>query len=144
YISFLYSNNNLDILFQEHHAQGKHFLAWNDPIMQFITSKGGYNPLISIYGNQVTNFSIKNVKGGSGCDLTILSHDQTNFMAIKKFSNTENGLKEGLSELLYSLAALDINPSPQELKMARIYDAFLCPENHLHLVLEGANAHVIH
>jgi hypothetical protein len=133
--------NKLNTLFQNHYLKGEKelFLAWNDPIIQHITSNEGHNHLISV-NNKEINFSIKNIKGGSGCDLIILSHNKANFIAIKKFS----AIEEGLNELLYSLIALDINPFPEALKMARIYDAFLCPENCLNLIMEGANTHVIH
>lgn len=56
---------------------------------------------------------------------------------IKKFTN----ILEGLYELLYSLIALDTNPSPQELKMARIYDAAFCSKNskpYLSIIMECA------
>ncbi|MCE3230083.1 MAG: hypothetical protein K0R52_11 [Alphaproteobacteria bacterium] len=133
--------NDLDTFFQEHYQQKKTFLAWNNPIIQHITSNGGHNHLITV-NNKEINFSIKTIKGGSGCDLIILSHNKANFIAIKKFKAIE--IEEGLNELLHSLIALDINPLPEALKMARIYDAFLCPENCLNLIMEGANTHVIH
>lgn len=56
---------------------------------------------------------------------------------IKKFNN----IKIGLKDLLGSLAALDVNPSPAELKMARIYDAVFCSdcsEGCLSIIMECA------
>ncbi|WP_010301763.1 Sel1-like repeat-containing protein kinase family protein [Candidatus Odyssella thessalonicensis] len=132
--------NTLNAFFQKYPPQSKQFLAWNDPLMQYLTSKGGHHPFIPVHQGQTANFSLRHIKGGSGCDLAILSRDGVNFIAIKNF----NDIEEGMSELLYSLVALDINPAPQELKMARVYDAIIYPENCLNLIMEGANTHVIH
>lgn len=129
---------DLDAFFEDHHKQIKHFLEWNDPIMKYILSKGGHHPFVNLH-NQSISFFIRNIKGGSGCDLAILSRDRTNFIAIKKFSN----IKEGLKELLFSLVALNMNPSPNKLKIARIYDAILYSGS-LYLIMEGANTGVIH
>ncbi|MBW8308359.1 MAG: hypothetical protein K0M45_01745, partial [Candidatus Paracaedibacteraceae bacterium] len=85
--------------------------------------------------------------GCTNTSITILSRGPTNVIAIKTFKDTEetpNNIQEGLEELLYSLLAYRMNPSPSQLKMARIYDAILCPKNSLSLIMEGANAHDIH
>ncbi|MBW8308022.1 MAG: hypothetical protein K0M45_00005, partial [Candidatus Paracaedibacteraceae bacterium] len=85
--------------------------------------------------------------GCTNTSVTILSRGLTNVIAIKTFMDTEetpHNIQEGLKELLYSLVAYQMNPSPSQLKMARIYDAILCPENSLHLIMEGANTHDIH
>ncbi|MBW8309367.1 MAG: hypothetical protein K0M45_07030, partial [Candidatus Paracaedibacteraceae bacterium] len=85
--------------------------------------------------------------GCTNTSVTILSHDRTNVIAIKTFKDTEedsSSIQEGLKELLYSLIAYHRNPSPSQLKMARIYDAIICPKNSLHLIMEGANTHDIH
>ena len=129
--------DDLNKLFRDHLAQGKHFIEWNEPIMQYALFKG-HHPLVTIH-NQPITFSTRSIKGGSGCNLTILSRDKTNFIAIKKFSN----VTEGLNELLCSLVALDMNSSPKELKMAQIYDGLLYSDN-FYLIMEGANTGVIH
>jgi len=76
--------------------------------------------------------------GYSGNEVMTLPHN-TPKIVIKKFKD----IKQGLEELIYSLAALDINPAPYELKMARIYDAVLCPSDCLSIVMEGAESHKI-
>ncbi len=41
--------------------------------------------------------------------------------------------------MLDSLFSHTVNPDPSTLKMTRLYDAFLCPENSFSLMMEGAN-----
>jgi len=85
--------------------------------------------------------------GLSGNEVMVLTHNGSSLIAIKKFENTQakpDSIKEGLEELLYSLVAHNINPYPSKLKMARIYDAVLCPKNSLSLIMEGANTYDIH
>ncbi|MBW8308782.1 MAG: hypothetical protein K0M45_03960, partial [Candidatus Paracaedibacteraceae bacterium] len=85
--------------------------------------------------------------GCTNTSVTILSRGPTNVIAIKTFKDTEedsSSIQEGLKELLYSLIAYHMNPSPSQLKMAKIYDAILCPENSLQLIMEGANTYDIH
>lgn len=79
------------------------------------------------------------IKGFSGAEVKILSCNGTK-VAIKQFKD----IKAGLTELLHSLVALDINPSPQDIKMARIYDAVICPENRFHIIMEAAETYDIH
>ncbi len=88
--------------------------------------------------------SKKTTNGWSGADTKDLSNDRVKIFA-KKFGD----IKAGLEELLQSLIALDINPSPQEIKMARIYDATFCSKNSadsedcLSIIMEGAQGHDI-
>lgn len=64
----------------------------------------------------------------------------TNFIAVKKYTN----IKKGLEELFESLIALAINPAPKEIKMARIYDAVICPQDCLSIIMEAVNTDTIH
>lgn len=61
-------------------------------------------------------------------------------IAIKKFDNIEAGLKE----LFESLIAIELNPAPHKLKMARIYDAVICPHNSLSIIMEAVGIQDIH
>jgi hypothetical protein len=76
--------------------------------------------------------------GYSGAQVKILSDGRTK-VAIKKFKDINAGIKE----LFYSLIALEINPAPKKVKMARIYDAILYPKGSISIIMEGANAHDI-
>jgi hypothetical protein len=85
--------------------------------------------------------------GLSGNDVLLLTHQNSNLLAIKKFTNKEgkpHKIEEGLKELLDSLFAHMANPRPSKLKISRIYDAVLCPENSFSLIMEGSNTHDIH
>jgi len=86
-------------------------------------------------------------QGLSGNDVLLLTHQNSNLLAIKKFTNKEgkpHKIEEGLKELLDSLFAHMANPDPSELKISRIYDAVLCPENSFSFIMEGSNTHDIH
>jgi len=63
-----------------------------------------------------------------------------NLIAVKKFTD----IKKGLEELFASLIALDLNPAPQEIKMARVYDAVICPQNCLSIIMEAVNKDNVH
>ncbi|MBA3813970.1 MAG: sel1 repeat family protein [Alphaproteobacteria bacterium] len=63
-----------------------------------------------------------------------------NLIAVKKFDDIATGLKE----LFESIIALEINPAPETLKMARIYDAVLCPHNSLSIIMEAVGRQDIH
>lgn len=68
------------------------------------------------------------------------SKARSNLIAIKKFDDIEAGLKE----LFESLIALELNPAPDELKMARIYDAVICPHKSLSIIMEAVGIKDIH
>jgi TPR repeat protein len=76
----------------------------------------------------------------SGTEVIIIPENCKNLIAIKNFKNIEEGLKE----LFYSLIALEINPAPHEIKMARIYDTVICPQNSLSIIMEAVNRTNIH
>jgi len=99
--------------------------------------------LIDRHNNQpINDFAIKEVWGSTNSSVILLSRENINFIAIKQFKDAD--IEKGLQELLYSLIALNINPSPQELKMTKVYDAIIYPENCLNLIMEGANTHSIY
>lgn len=85
-------------------------------------------------------------KGRSGNKVFAISRGDKNLIFIKKFNHADedrkekkvNKIEEGLKELFSSLIAFDDNPSPEKLKMARIYDAFLYPENTLNIIMVPA------
>lgn len=82
----------------------------------------------------------KLAKGYGGAALYKFSCDNTDVI-VKKFhdkKDMERGIRAGIEELLDSLIALETNPVPQELKMVRIYDAVLCPNNYLSIIMECA------
>ncbi|MBA3814143.1 MAG: sel1 repeat family protein [Alphaproteobacteria bacterium] len=70
----------------------------------------------------------------SGSQVDILAC-KNNGIIVKRFED----FKKGLQELIYSLIALSINPSPHQLKMVKIYDVELCPNNSLSIIMEKAN-----
>lgn len=68
-------------------------------------------------------------------------------IAIKNFKDEKNkdaGLIKGLEELIYSLIALEMNPIPKQLKMAQIFDAVICPENSLSIIMEAVPGQSLH
>lgn len=88
--------------------------------------------------------SKKRAGGWSGAEVIVVDCiDPTLKIAIKKFKD----IRMGLEELLYSLVALDINPSPEEIKMARVWDAALSSTNSeqcLNIIMECAKGRDIH
>lgn len=80
-------------------------------------------------------------KSSSGCtgnEVLTLPYKNAQIV-VKKFKN----VTKGLEELVYSMLALEANPAPQEIKMAKIYDAFVTPESYLHIVMEKAQGNDI-
>lgn len=86
--------------------------------------------------------------GRSGNEVNVVSYDGNDLVVIKKFtnsnqSNKDKQVEEGMKELMYSLLALKLNPCPGMLKMARVYDAVLCPDNSFSIFIEAARGHDI-
>lgn len=76
----------------------------------------------------------------SGIKVLIFHENGQDLIAIKQFDD----IKKGLEELFYSLIALELNPEPQKIKMARIYDAIICPHNSLSIIMEAVTQKNIH
>ncbi len=89
----------------------------------------------------IASYTLRPINGGrSGNEVKIASCKGKDLIAIKAFKNKEKGLQE----LTHSLVALALNSCPEQLKMARIYDAFICLEGRLNIIMEAANGKPIH
>lgn len=121
--------------------------------------------LKDIHLNEKLDFSIDRDRattpnGWSGANVVIFPSNQvgttSDLVAIKRFfpkgdieptkieEETKKAIKTGLKELIESLIALEMNPAPEKFKMARIYDAVICPQNSLSIVMEAVGTRDIH
>mgnify|MGYP001076656384 FL=1 len=88
----------------------------------------------------LNNLDKPNSGWSSGTAVIIIKDNGKNLIAIKNFKKIEDGVKE----LFYSLIASKINPAPHMIKMARIYDCVICPQNSLSIIMEAVNETNIH
>lgn len=128
--------NNIINIVNENHTYLIHKLHIspenNSPIPNFPSIE--YKDLIITYDK-----SRNADNGNSGAEVCIIySTDPNCKVAVKKFKDTKKGLEE-LFFLLFSIKLF-----PDKTKMARVYDAVICPGNCLSIIMELANTHDIH
>jgi hypothetical protein len=90
--------------------------------------------MITLDDLEINSMNSKNTNSeNSHAEVIFLSHPDGK-IAIKKFTNLQLGFKD----LFRSLEALEMNPDPNKLKMASIFDAVINPRNELSIIMEGA------